>query len=354
MLGKFFESLYNKVFVNIVIGRTKTTIYIEECDKKGLLDSDNKIFDITYVDAKMYEFITSYTKKTPYFYISILDHSETQGVIPTCDKKMMLNYRNTESLNVKCFEDKWAYYSSKTELYNITKKYEQFGVDFIFSPFLILRNFFKDKINSSFALFVLIEENILSIAVFDNSTLLYGDSLDLQSTYEHEDVLVEETNDETQNENELDLDGEIDLEDVDAFDEIDGLDDFGNIEDLDSIDDIEEFDELSESDNDIEEIQEQEIDKIENNIENISDAENEVGELNNDYTKFILIQESINRFYKDSRYESKFIEHIYIADSLNTNQDLKRYLEEEMFLTVYIRHLDLSLELCELAKAESK
>ncbi len=359
MLGKFFESLYNKVFINIIVGRSKTNIYIEERNKKEILHSDSKTFDITHVDAKMDAFIKSYTKDTPYFYISILDYSETQGVIPTCDKKKMLNYRNTEPLKLRCFNDKWAYFSSKTEIYNLTKKYEQIGIDFIFSPFLILENFFKDKISSSLALYALIEENIITIAVFDNSQLLYGDNLDLQSSYEHEDILVENCCDEDENESDLDLDSGIDLEDVNAFDEIEGIDDFGNIEDLDSIDEIEEFDELSDTDDIMEDIQEHDIDNINdiddlNNEEDITDETEEINEINNDYTKFILIQESIKRFYKDSRYESKFIEHIYIADSIGGNRDLKKYLEEEMFLTVFIRHLDLPLELCELAKAELK
>ena len=68
----------------------------------------------------------------------------------------------------------------------------------------------------------------------------------------------------------------------------------------------------------------------------------------------MLIQSSINRFYKGFLYDSKFIESAYIADSIGMRGDLKRYLEEEMFLSVFVRHLDLYAEVCEAAKAESK
>jgi len=349
VLGKFFESLYHKVFINIVVDRAKTTVYIEECKKDTVIHNETKIFDITHVDAKMDEFIKSHIKDTPYFYTSILDYNETQGVIPTCNKTDMLKYKNTQALKVRCFKDRWAYYTSKTELYTLTKKYEQIGIDFVFSPFTILTHFFQDKIDSTLALFALIEENSISLAVFDNSMLLYGESLDLQNIYEHEDVLIEEEEEENSDDIDLDLDGGINLEDVDAFDDIEGLDDFGNIEDLDSIDEIEDFDELVSDEEIVED------DHLQESTEEIQEIKEEnIGSLNNDYNKFILIQESLSRFYKDSRYESKFVEHIYIANTSGSNNDLKRYLEEEMFLTVYMRHLDLPLELCELAKAEVK
>ena len=349
MLGKIFESLYNKVFINIVVGRSTTTVYIEECKKDKVLHNDTRVFDITHVDTKLDEYIKSYTKDTPYFYVSILDNSETQGVIPTCDKKLMLQYKNTESLKLRCFENSWAYYTSKIDLYTLTKKYEQIGIDFVFSPFVLLSHFFKDKIDSTLSLFALIEENTISLAVFDNSVLLYGDSLDLQNIYEHNDVLVENTEEDDENDMELDLDSGIDLEDVDAFDEIEGLDDFGNIEDLDSIDEIEDFDELSSDEPIVEESISEDADEEMQDIKDDS-----ISSLNDDYNKFVLIQESLSRFYKDSRFDSKFVEHIYIANTTNESSDLKRYLEEEMFLSVYMRHLDLPLELCELAKAEIK
>ncbi len=75
---------------------------------------------------------------------------------------------------------------------------------------------------------------------------------------------------------------------------------------------------------------------------------------NEDYHRFSLIQSSISDFYKDSKYDSKFIENIYIADSIGISGDLKKYLEEEMFLNVFVRRLDLPAEVCEIAKAELK
>ena len=132
----------------------------------------------------------------------------------------------------------------------------------------------------------------------------------------------------------LDIDDSIDLDDIDADDDIGSLDDFGDIEDLDSDVDIEEFSEAK----DIEEI--------------VEEKEVSIDDFNDDYNKFIMIQNAINNFYHDEKYESSFVESIYIADSIGVSEDLKKYLEEEMFLNVRVRKISLEEELSEMARLE--
>jgi len=156
----------------------------------------------------------------------------------------------------------------------------------------------------------------------------------MQYCEEEEELLMDDQHIE---DIELDLDESIDLDNIDAMD---SLEDFGDIEDLDSFDDIDEFAEP-----------EEQKDLMENDSEAPVEA---VEGFNEDYHRFSLIQSSINDFYKDSKYNSKFVEDIYIADAVGVSGDLKRYLEEEMFLNVFVRQLDLPSELCEIAKAELK
>ena len=331
MLDKLFEKLYLKVFVNIVIYRSHTVVYIELCNTKTTVQSIEESFQTVKLNNKVYEFISEYIKESPYYYISILDASSTQGAIHTCKSAQMERYFDKETSKYKCYNDRWAFYTSKSELTRLQQEYKEIGLDFVFSPFVLLANFFKDKINTHLAMFILIEENYITLSVFDNSELLFAKHLDMQNSHESDELLMDDGSDE---ELDLDIDSSIDLEDVDVMDD---LDDFGDIEDLDSIGEIDEFaedEEIQENTNDAEE----------------DDAES--GEFNEDYQRFSLIQSAINRFYKDDTYNSKFIEDTYIADGVGISGDLKRYLEEEMFLSVYVRNLDLCVEVCELAKAE--
>ena len=335
MLAKFFEALYPKVLINIVVKRTLTLVYIELCSKKGTTHSIHEEFETTTLNDKMLDFIQHYIKESPYYYISILDRNFIQGVIPSCRKQELNYYHDLSDCEYKCYDNSWAYYTARSELYETEKIYKDIGVDFIFSPFIVLTTFFKDKIEGKLAIYVLIEDAYLSLAVFENNKLLYGEHLDMENVAELDDVLLSS---EIDDDEELDLDEGIDLESMDVEDDGIELEDFGDIEDLDSIEDIDEFDskdveeELLESEDVLEEPQEEGF--------------------NEDYQRFSLIQDSIAKYYKDERYESQFLENMYIADGVGVSRELKKYLEEEMFLNVYIRHIEIDAEVCELTKEE--
>jgi len=338
VLSKILESLYLKVIVSIVAERKRTLVHIELCSKKGTIDEVSTEFNTTMLNDKMYDFISEYIKESPYFYISILDTSIVQGALPTCEKNKLEDYYDLSMSKYKCFDEKWIFYTAKNDIYQIEREYEEIGVDMIFSPFVILANFFKDKIDNNLAMYALIQDAFISIAIFENSQLIYAQHLDILTGDESEDILLEEGMDDNVD---LDLDAGIDLEDIGVDDgAIDDLEEFGDIEDLDSLEDIDEF-----SDNkDVEE----ELQEVNTSLP--EDEENE--SFNEDYQRFSMIQSAISRFYKDNKYESKFIENVYIADCAGVTNDLKKYLEEEMFFNVYVRRADLPAEVCELAKME--
>ncbi len=339
MLGKLFEAMYLKIFVNIVPKRFSTVVYIEKHSRKGLLSSVEKEFETLECDENMYEFITAHTSESPYSYISVLDMSHLQGALPTCSKERMKFYAKIDNAEYKCTNN-WAYYTEKENISVIKKRYAAVGVDYIFSPFTLLAYFFKDKIDSKLAMYILVQENFLSLAIFENSQLLYAHHLDMMTKDDFDGISLED-----QEEN-ADLlladDGAIDLDEISALDDENAeLEDFANIEDLDLLEDIDEFSDSK----DIEEELLESADALEEADDN---------KFNEDYQRFTLIQGSVGQFYKDTRFESRFVENVYVADSVGVSNDFKKYLEEEMFFNVYIRRTDLALELCELAKRELK
>lgn len=337
MLASFFEALYNKVIVSIVVKRSSCDVYMELFSKKGTVSEVSKSFEVTVLTEEMIEYINSYTKESPFFYIAILDMSIDQGAIPTCEKNGLPLYYDISASEYKCMENKWIYYTSKSDLYEIEKNYRKIGLDFIFSPFPLLCSFFKDKIKTHMAMYILIQDSFISLTVFENSQLLYADHLDLETADEGDDELLSQA---MSDEDEVDLSSEgIDLDDVDAIEDMEDLDDFGDIEDLDSIEEINEF-------SDSKDVEEELYKANEIVVESDEPAFNE------DYQRFSLIQSSLGHYYKDSKYDGKFIENVYIADGVGVSGDLKHYLEEEMFLNVYQRRIDISSYLSTLVKEE--
>ncbi len=318
-------------------------VHVDTLSSKGIVGSVEESFDTSYIDANMVAFVEKFIKESPFYYVSVLDFSTKQGAIPTCERSMLTQFHDVSDCEVKCYDERWSFFTSQADLYEIEKLYKDIGVDFIFSPFSVLTHFFQEKIKERMAMFVLIQETSVTLCIFEESQLLYGEYLDMQSDFDDNEELVLESGDEDEDISfDMDLEESIDLEDVDVIDDMDDIDDiedFGDIEDLDSVEDIDEFSE---------DIEEEFYQESEEEIEQHTTSDS----FNEDYQRFSLIQTSLNKFYKDTRYESKFVEYVYVADGVGISPDLKRYLEEEMFLTVYVRQADLGAEVSTLAQVE--
>lgn len=337
MIQKLFESLYFKVFINIVLEHAKSSVYVEYCTKKSVVKSFEKSFKGTTLTDKMLEYLQEHIKESPFYYISLLDTSKSQGALPTCHEREFLRYGDVIDVKHICYNNKWSSYTAKRDLDLLQNRYTDVGIDFIFSPFHILARFFKEKIDGDVTMFLLIQHDSVTLAIFEHSELLFGEYMDIHSSVQGEELLIDEDNEDI----DLELDGGIDLEDVDNFESMNSLDDFSDIEDLDSLEEIEEFSEAKELDA-----------SNSSTNENKERSFNDTEGFNDDYQRFLLIQSALKHYYKHAIYNPKFIEHVYIADSVGVSGDLKRYLEEELFLTVYIRHIGLIQEMCDVAKGE--
>jgi len=331
MLSKILETLYTKVFINIIVGDSKSVVYLEVVSKDEVISSESESFKTNILSTDMYTYIKSCISKSPYYYIAILDKSANQGAVPTCNDTK--RYIDTTVLNTICIDKEWTCYTSQDDIKDLKYEYQSVGLDFIFSPFSILSKFFKDKINSSLSIFTLLEEKNISLCVFNNGKLLYAEYLHKKIFSEEDSLMMDTIVEDDDEDMSLDFDG-INLDDLDADESMTSLEDFGDIEDLSTDIDIEEFSEAQE----IKEIAEE--------------KEISVDDINDDYNKFIMIQDSINNFYHDDKYDSEFVESIFIADSIGISSDLKKYLEEEMFLNVVVRKIGLEKELSDMARAE--
>jgi len=343
VFGKLKTFLYTQVYINILVNIKKTTIYVEELHFDGKSQIFEKIFDTSEND-KINGYISQMAKKTPLHYISLLDTSLEQGATPTCSSQDMTQFCDLGASKHVCYSKQWGYYTSKLDVLEYQKRYAKVGLDYIFSPFLLLNNFFKDKIDEDLSLFILVQNDFLSLCVFNHSALLFAKHLDMDNQNEfQDDLLMEEHSDDE----DLSLDDVgINLEDVNVIDDIDSLDDFDDIEDLATFDEMDEVDEMDEfSEDDSQEVEDVTV------TQPPLDEENGFGE---DYHRFSLIQSAIKDFYLDEKFESDFVQKVYIANAVRMSNELKKFLEEEMYLSVIVRKINLGTELCEAAKAEKR
>ncbi len=341
-LSKVIENLYLKVFVGIVVSAEKYDVMIEMVKGSDVKERMMKSFPHPGGKGEMQTFIETYTDESPFYYISLLHPMPDQGALPTCSSKRAEDFFDLSTSITLCQDKKWMLYAAKPDLDQLRKEYKNPGLDFIFSPFVVMRRFFKDKIKLGLAFFILAQPESISLAVFKGGSLLFAEQIAMEA---EEDDLFNDMNDEAVSLSfELDADGleeGIDLDDINAIDDLEGLDDLNDIEDLDAVGDLEAF----------EEHMPEPVSVIE---EHSAVSEEEPQGFNEDFKRFQIIQNGLNNYYSDGKFDQQFIESVYVADACGVTDDLKHYLEEELFMKVYIRRIDLAAEVVDLAKVEAK
>ena len=81
--------------------------------------------------------------------------------------------------------------------------------------------FYKDKIDTNMAMFILIEDTFVTLGIFDNSELLYAKHLDMEHDKDSDELLMED-HDSDDIELDLAIENEMDLDEL-STDELDNL-----------------------------------------------------------------------------------------------------------------------------------
>lgn len=338
-LTGLIEHLYAKIYIAIVEDGERIDVATQIFNGSKKSDVELESFE-SFDKATLY--IQDLISESPYYYISLLNTAHDQGALPTCDKLKMRDFTDVSLTQSLCIDKKWTLYTSSTQLKSLERKHSVYGVDFIFSPFTILQRFFADKIEAVMGLYVLIQQERMSIAVFSNEQLEFAsyvvtdaDSIALHTEsqidggagFELDDTVAVEPSDA------IDLD---ELDDLDTLENIESLDE---IESLDDIENIESFEDFAE-----------EADEVE--MQEPEESEARIEDFNLDYHRFSLIQDALKTFYTNTLYRQTFIEAVFIADAVGVSSDLKSYLEEELFVTPIVRKIDLAKELLTLSQDE--
>lgn len=352
-LSGLIKNIYQQIFIGIVVQDTSMKVCVQMRKGKRLEKEISRNFSIFQAtpSSEANEFVKSYMDESPFSYVAVLNDTLQQGAIPTCSMHKAENFNDLSSCVTVCNEDKWMVYAEKSELNALQKRFLINGLDYIFSPFFILSSFFEDKTGGKTSLLVLIQDDYLSLCIFNEGELLFANHYVTKEAIADEHLsadLDESTGESLSFSLEDDNDLSINLDDIDALEELDALDDLDSLQDLDDLDDLDEIEDFEESLN--EAVVESEIaleeakTKYDGKMDNFS----------NDYKRFQLIQAALQQFYNDDKYNNKFVEETYIADACETGPDLVRFLEEELFVTAYKRSIDVDKELIKMAIRETK
>lgn len=336
------KRFYRKVFVAIVQDGGKYYVHVAAKKQKKLLYKESREFEGTSAHEDIHTYLRKYLEESPLHYVALLNPAVKQGALAECKHHNEEDAIEISGAKTLCQDEEWLLYSSMRELDSIQSQYKTIGLDFIFSPFTVLEHFFKDKIHGGLALYALGLKDTFSVALFEDGKLEYARHYQMQT--KNSSILEDDINtvgfavgikEEDEVEKGISLD---DIESLDDLDILEELDDLSDIEDLDSLEEIVEFSEDEPT------FEEKRI-----VFPRGSEMKLEMDKFNNDYHRFELIQRTLTQFYAGEHCHNRFVETVCVADAYGSGAELKQYLEEELFLNVLIRHIDIADEVMALA-----
>ena len=343
------ERLFQKIFVAIVASKNGYDLQSMVVKNKKILHKESRHFMGDTPSDVMLRYINDVIDPSPFFYISTVNLHANQGAYEGCSKPSEhLQNQDVVGIQTLCRDKKWTQYASQDAIYQLRTHYSAVGLDFIFSPFSMIEYYFADKIKNSFALYAFGVPEFFSIAIFDGGQLEYAHHY---ATGVSQSVTVDqEVSDMDFGSPLLDdesSEGSILLDDIEDLEDLDLLDDFDTLGDIADLDDLDEVSEFSEDAPTPEE-------KRSERERNSSSIKSEVDASSEEYQRFEFIQKTLERFYVSEHCHNRFVETVCIAVSGGSGSELKRYLEEELFLNVLIRKVDVCEGINALAQAEEE
>ena len=342
------ERLFEKIFVSIVPVVDGHDVLTVALKNKKVSYKEQRHFEGSEPSRAMNRYIQEAVDVSPIYYISIINTQAHQGAHAGCLNNGKTQHNDDTRVSEVCRNKKWTLYASFDDLDALTYEYNTVGLDFIFSPFSILEYSFADKIKETFALYAFSMPGLFTIAIFDNGILEYACHYTDEKSPD-----MEENSSETLGidfsssiaEEEDDRGGLINLDDIEGLEDLDIIDDLDSFSDIDDLNELEEVHEFSE---DMPTNEEKRLSR-----EHIM-IKDEIDGFAEDYQHFSYIQKTLQQFYSMDECRNRFVETVCIADSIGTSEELKRYLEEELFLNVLVRKVDVLATINALAMSEEE
>lgn len=335
MTTKFFRKFFKTAFIGIIIDDDVCDVALKIYKGDKIISSDSKKYQLQsgIFPTTLLTFIEQVYTKNQFVYSATILTTINQGGISDCSKDAFAKFQ-IESRNVQtiCMDEKWAVYTSKIDIDNIEKKYEKLGgLDYIFSPLILLERLFFEEIAKSGVLMVVLRlRSVVCIAVYSGTKLLYSSFMSIKIPEKIKPTSADTT--------------ESTFEDF--FEE-------GEVHEM-SDDNMVDLDDLSV------ELEEESMQPLSDSIEDQAmrgasavSLPVSLEDAGNNLRLADFVKESFNEFYKNPVFESAFIEKISIADPYGDNGDLKLILESELLLSVEIKQFDLADLLCDFAFDEA-
>lgn len=338
MLGfsRLLRPFFSTAFIGIDVDGRNCSVYVLVHKNGKIKEEFCKEFkcvnnELPIEAAKL---IRTYRNKYPFTYLGALSKTYNQGLVSTKNPKQIAKFGINVNDNKFIKLDNWSCYIQKRAIDENRVRYlKALGLDYLFSPFLLIYSLVSANLRKRNCLYVLQQQNTVSLFIADKNNVLFGGYFFLSS----------------------DLD--IDNETQDDLQEIHSVFDMANIQDIIGLpsQEFEEIGELEDIDKDVlaeellpQEFQEQkEQEAKQSHLQELKD----LARANN--TSDIIIN-CINEFYSNEIYKSDFLEKVILLDCYGISQPALQHLRSSLLLDIEIKPIELSKTIVKLMRRENK
>ncbi len=173
-MGSLLGYFYTKVFIAIVPGHRHSEIAVLSVKGSSIVQHDTRKFEGVDLNAAMQSFIDEAAQLSPLFFTVLLSDAKEQGAIPTCSKQHAGQFTDVLLPEYVCVDERWMIYLSRDALYHLQERYRSIGLDYIFSPFTLLKQLYEKQIKEEHALFILNEGSSVALAVLDHGEFQFA------------------------------------------------------------------------------------------------------------------------------------------------------------------------------------
>lgn len=348
-LNRAFQKYFSNLFVSVVRYGGEWQIYSKVIKNGAIIKKFSKVFAITQDDGlgkEAEEYLEELYNQYNYMYISYLMDSMGQGAISgTSNVDFEKNSVDVKNITQLSIDKKWSLYASFIDI-NWTKNiFKNSGIDFIYSPFILLYNFIStSKPLQQPTIYILNHEDFVAISVFKETELLFASYF--KTSTDEKLVAGDEIDNWEEEDEEKGVNNLIELDRID--DDVEGFD---TLEDLEDLDDLDSFDSDSQEESTF-----KDVDEKENTLGHFDDenADTDLEIYGRDLLVYKYLTSSIKEYYKNHIYKSDFVEKIVMYDGYEISPDLIDMIEGELMMDIEIHKINIGEKVCDLAIKEAR
>lgn len=298
--------MYQKVIVSVDIDVQVCKVKVTY--NKNSADNEEKSFKTVGGDLPIEaaKYIHRIQNRYPFTYIATMSRVKNQGLINGNKLKRFEDFGlKSSALSIMLINRKWFVYINKDEMARFRGKFSKVrGADFIFSPFCLVYEKIKSRLDTEKKLYILQEKGACTLLIADIEGVYFGNYIVFEQNF------LEIDNAESSEGEVIKFEA---LEEINDINENIIIKDFERGEDTDRLGDI--------------------------NVANMM---------------INIIKETLNNFYKDERYASDFIDELLILDACGISDYSITHLMNNMMMETQFLRIDVCAEIEKLVKMELK